>query len=154
MTADQRSWRRVRPCGSQGLANGCFRRRFQQDAGRASGAPYALDRNECPGIFADEQLLLVWRDSDHAPAGRRITERREDRVADPEVGMVHVGRFDRLGKGEGELSKIIGRHGLHLCFAASFTTVLTPRNVARVFSVFSRTALENDDSLCLFFDSQ
>src|SRR5262249_48315702 len=126
----------------------------QHDLRRAPPAPAAFDHGERTGRLVDNQLLLVRRELDHPVPAVGITKRCKDLIAHAEVGMVHVRRLDRFRQAERELSKLINGHGLHPYLAASLTTVFTPRNVERAFSVFSSSALENSDSPCLFFDSQ
>src|SRR5262249_8242686 len=116
--------------------------------------PSALDDGECVGRFAHDQLLLIRRQLHHAVVIVRVPERRQDLVAHAAVGVGHVSRLDGVREAERELSKLISRHGLHPCLAASLTTVFMPRNVERAFNVFSSSALENSDSPCPFFATQ
>ena len=84
----------ILPRERQGLTKRFFVSGSQVDERGALFSPLALDRQERLRVFTQVRALLIGPEADHAVQSIRVAERREDAVADTEVGMPEVGAFD------------------------------------------------------------
>src|SRR5207244_64257 len=109
----QETPRRAVPPGEvQRLTNGARLCRPQPDIRRAPPAPRTFDRREHARLRLDEQLLLLGRQLDHAPAVPGIAERREDFPRDTKVRVAHVRGLGCLRHAQGEASKLVSGHAV------------------------------------------
>ena len=59
-------------------------------------------------LRSDEELLLLGRELDHAPAAAGIAQRREDPAGHTKVRVAHVSGFGRAGQAQSEASELAG----------------------------------------------
>src|SRR5439155_3425229 len=104
------SWGSVVPSDRQCLANRGLLCCVQPDIGGTSTTPRALDRRERPRLRSHEELLLLWRELDHAPAAAGIAQRREDPAGHTKVRVAHVSGFGRAWQAQSEASELAGCH--------------------------------------------
>jgi len=64
-------------------------------------------------LRSDEELLLLGRELDHAPAAAGIAQRREDPAGHTKVRVAHVSGFGRAGQAQSEASELAGCHARH-----------------------------------------
>src|SRR6266850_2918277 len=69
--------------------------------------PRATARIKYFRVVSHKRLLLLWCQLDHAPLFIGIGKRREDLVAHPEVGMVHMRALGCFRQAEGNPTKLI-----------------------------------------------
>ena len=101
---------RILPCGTQSLGNRRLIRVRQQDQCGAACSPSSASR--CKGRWGTPKviLLLCWRELCHSP-GQIWAQGGKDLSPDPEVRMAHMRPLLGPRKTEGDLAKLVRRHG-------------------------------------------
>ena len=108
--ASRTLFHRIPPRECQGLAQRLF-----VDSGKPYGrgalrAPGTGGGDEHASVLADQPLLLLRQQHDHAPVFIRVPEGREDASADAEVRMPVMSLFDRALETERQAAEAGGCH--------------------------------------------